>query len=231
MEQRTILVVDDESKILLVLKAYLEKDGFKVLTARDGREALEKARQEDPDLILLDLMLPTVSGEEVCRRLRQESAIPIIMLTARAQPEERVEGLGLGADDYIIKPFNPAEVLARIKAVLRRVNNKGERLADIIYFSGEKLIIDTLRQQVKQNGLVAQLTPTEYKILSLLARNPGRVYSRELLIDLIHGYNYNAFDRTIDAHIKNLRQKLELNPGSSPCIHTVYGAGYRFEGD
>lgn len=231
MEQRTILVVDDESKILLVLKAYLEKDGFKGLTARDGREALEKARQEDPDLILLDLMLPTVSGEEVCRRLRQESAIPIIMLTARAQPEERVEGLGLGADDYIIKPFNPAEVLARIKAVLRRVNNKGERLADIIYFSGEKLIIDTLRQQVKQNGLVAQLTPTEYKILSLLARNPGRVYSRELLIDLIHGYNYNAFDRTIDAHIKNLRQKLELNPGSSPCIHTVYGAGYRFEGD
>ncbi len=231
MEQKTILVVDDEIKIILVLKAYLEKDGFKVLTARDGQEALEKAHQENPDLILLDLMLPIVSGEEVCRRLRQESTVPIIMLTAKVQPEKRVEGLGLGADDYVIKPFSPPEVLARIKAVLRRVNNDEGKLADILYFSGEKLIIDTLRHQVKYNSQTVRLTPTEYKLLSLLARNPGRIYSRELLIELIHGYDYDVFDRTIDVHIKNLRQKLALNPTKPPCIHTVYGVGYRFEGD
>ncbi len=230
MDKVSILLVDDEVKIILVLKAYLEKEGFKVFTAKDGKEALDKARGEKIDLIILDLMLPSLSGEEVCRRLRRDSNIPIIMLTAKVQPEDRIEGLGLGADDYIIKPFSPQEVLARVKAVLRRVkNNKGERMADILHFSDGELVIDNLRHQVKYKDELLSLTPTEYKILSTMARTPGRVYSRDQITELVHGYNYTGFDRTIDAHIKNLRQKLDSNEDGPKFIHTVYGLGYRFE--
>ncbi len=231
MKKETILLVDDEVKIILVLKAYLEGAGYRVITARDGREALSKASSQNPDLIVLDLMLPGLSGEEVCRRLRQDSQVPIIMLTARAEAEDRVEGLGVGADDYIVKPFSPQEVLARIKAVLRRARNDGGKLADILTFSGGDLVVDTLRCEVRHRGAGLHLTPTEFKILSIMARSPGRVFSREQLTEIVHGYNYEGFERTIDAHIKNLRQKLEKSKKNSSYIQTVYGMGYRFEGE
>jgi two-component system, OmpR family, response regulator ResD len=231
MAKETILLVDDEAKIILVLKAYLEEAGYRVLTARDGREALTKAEAQKPDLILLDLMLPVYSGEEVCRRLRKDSRVPIIMLTAKAEAGDRVEGLGLGADDYIVKPFSPQEVLARIKAVLRRSRNDGARLADILTFSDGDLVVDTLRHEVWHQGEQLHLTPTEFKILSAMARSPGRVFSREQLTDIVHGYAYDGFERTIDAHIKNLRQKLEGSGRQAPYIQTVYGAGYRFAGE
>ncbi len=231
MEKETILIVDDEAKIILLLKAYLEEAGYRVITARDGREALGKASDRKPDLIVLDLMLPGISGEEVCRRLRQDSQVPIIMLTAKAEAGDRVEGLGIGADDYITKPFSPQEVLARIKAVLRRTRQSGTKLADILSFSGGDLVVDTLRREVKLHGDKLHLTPTEFKIISTMARSPGRVFSREQLTEMVHGYNYEGFERTIDAHIKNLRQKLEGDGKSPPYIQTVYGMGYRFEGD
>ena len=231
MHAKTILVVDDEVKILQVLKAYLQGEGYTVITARDGKTALEKAVSLQPDLILLDLMLPSISGEEVCRRLRKNSKVPIIMLTAKAEAEDRVEGLGIGADDYIVKPFSPQEVLARIKAVLRRVQDEGGKLADILTFSGGDLVVDTLRREVRYQGEKVHLTPTEFKILSVMARSPGRVFSREKLTEMVHGYNYEGFERTIDAHIKNLRQKLEAGSNAPQYLHTVYGMGYRFEGD
>lgn len=231
MSVKTILVVDDEVKILQVLKAYLQGEGYTVITARDGKAALEKTFSLQPDLILLDLMLPGISGEEVCRRLRQNSKVPIIMLTAKAEAEDRVEGLGIGADDYITKPFSPQEVLARIKAVLRRVQDEGGKLADILTFSGGDLVVDTLRREVRYQEEKVHLTPTEFKILSVMARSPGRVFSREQLTEMVHGYNYEGFDRTIDAHIKNLRQKLEAGSNTPQYLHTVYGMGYRFEGD
>jgi len=231
MVKETILLVDDEVKIILVLKAYLEKAGYRVITARDGREALGKAASESPDLILLDLMLPVLSGEEVCQRLRKDSRVPIIMLTAKVDAGDRVEGLGLGADDYIVKPFSPQEVLARIKAVLRRSRNDGGRLADILTFSGGVLVVDTLRHEVWHRGGKLRLTPTEFKILSAMARAPGRVFSREQLTEIVHGYDYEGFERTIDAHIKNLRQKLEGGGQDVSYIQTVYGTGYRFAGE
>ena len=231
MSKETILLVDDEVKIILVLKAYLEEAGYRVITARDGKEALEKACGQNPDLIVLDLMLPGISGEEVCRRLRKTSSVPIIMLTARSEAHDRVEGLGLGADDYIVKPFSPQEVLARIKAVLRRVKNDGGKLADILVFSGGDLVVDTLRCTVLSRGEALSLTPTEFRVLSTMARSPGRVFSREQLTEMIHGYNYEGLERTIDAHIKNLRHKLGAGGERPGFIQTVYGMGYRFEGD
>ena len=231
MQKGTILLVDDEVKIILVLKAYLKKEGYRVVTAQNGTEALEKAASEQPDLMVLDLMLPRLSGEEVCRRLRRHSRLPIIMLTAKAEARDRIEGLGLGADDYIVKPFSPQELLARIKAVLRRVKDDGGKLADILTFFHGDLVVDTLRHEVRFQDEKVHLTPTEYRILSIMARSPGRVFSREQLTEMVHGYNYEGFERTIDAHIKNLRQKLEAGSGTNPVIHTVYGMGYRFEGD
>lgn len=231
MNSKTILVVDDEIKILQVLKAYLRQEGYSVITARDGKEALLKAASSQPDLILLDLMLPGISGEEVCRRLRKNSNVPIIMLTAKAEAEDRVEGLGIGADDYMVKPFSPQEVLARIKAVLRRVHDDGSKLADILTFSKGHLVVDNLRREVRYQGAKVHLTPTEFKILSIMSRSPGRVFSREQLTEMVHGYNYEGFERTIDAHIKNLRQKLEAGSKAPQYIHTIYGMGYRFEGD
>ncbi|MBS4021546.1 MAG: response regulator transcription factor [Dethiobacter sp.] len=228
-----ILVVDDEKKIAQVIRAYLEKDGFYVVTIHDGREALLLAEESGFDLLILDLMLPSLTGEEVCKRLRRAgNAIPIIMLTAKGAEEERIQGLGLGADDYMVKPFSPGELVARVHAVLRRFRHvKAGVLADLLEYAGGDLTIDTLRHHVTYCGERLELTATEYKLLATMARTPGRVYTRGELLEIAQGALPTGFDRTIDSHIKNLRQKLEPKPEQPRFIRTVYGVGYKFEGE
>jgi len=228
-----ILVVDDEVKITHVIRAYLEKEGFTVVTAFDGEQAMQQAQNGDFSLIVLDLMLPKISGEEVTKRLRRAGAqIPIIMLTARGAEEDRIRGLGLGADDYMVKPFSPGELVARVLAVLRRVKPvSGGILADVLVYAGGDLIIDTLRHEVTYKLKQLELTATEFKLLAAMAKNAGRVFSRGELLEIAQGYLATGYDRTIDSHIKNLRQKLEPIP-EEPCfIRTVYGVGYKFEGE
>lgn len=227
-----ILVVDDEEKITRVIRAYLEKEGFGVTEVHDGCQALQEAGTGEYALMVLDLMLPGLAGEEVCKRLRQKgSSLPVIMLTAKGEEEERIQGLGIGADDYVVKPFSPGELVARIHAVLRRARPvKAGLLADVLEFCDGELVIDTLRHQVVVRGKTVELTPTEYRLLVTMARSPGRVYSRGELLDSVSGALSTGYDRTIDSHIKNLRQKLEAAP-ENPCyIKTVYGVGYKFEG-
>ncbi|NPV26596.1 MAG: response regulator transcription factor [Firmicutes bacterium] len=226
-----ILVVDDEKKIAEVVRAYLEHDGFEVLVAYDGKTAVEMARAERPDLVVLDLMLPGKSGEEVCQILRAESEVAILMLTAKNSETSLIHGLNLGADDYMSKPFSPRELVARVRAVLRRTKAKGKGDHEVLDFPAGKLRIDLAQYQVWLDGQPVNLTPTEFKLLVTLARNPGRVYTRSQLTVQVHGYNYEGYDRTIDVHIKNLRQKIELNPDEPRFIKTVYGVGYKFEGD
>jgi DNA-binding response OmpR family regulator len=228
-----ILLVDDEEKITRVVRAYLEKENFEVAAVHDGRDALELARAGGFDLMILDLMLPTLSGEEVCKRLRREgNALPIIMLTAKGAEDEKIQGLGFGADDYLVKPFSPGELVARVHAVLRRYRPaKAALLADVMEFAEGELFIDTLRHQVRLLGNKLELTATEYKLLVTMARNPGRVYTRGELLEIAQGGLPTGFDRTIDSHIKNLRQKLEPKPDTPKFIKTVYGVGYKFEGE
>ncbi len=226
-----ILLVDDEKKITRVVRAYLEKENFQVEEVHDGLKALELARGGSFDLMILDLMLPGLSGEEVCKRLRREgNALPIIMLTAKGSEDEKIQGLGFGADDYLVKPFSPGELVARVHAVLRRYRPaKAALLADVMEFGQGELIVDTLRHQVSVVGNKLELTATEYKLLATMARNPGRVYTRGELLDIVQGGLSTGFDRTIDSHIKNLRQKLEPKPDKPRFIKTVYGIGYKFE--
>lgn len=224
--KNTILVVDDEKEIVEVLAAYLEREDYEVLKAYDGRAALDIARRDEPDLILLDLMLPEVNGFEVCKLLRVTSSVPIIMLTARDEETDKILCLEVGADDYITKPFSPREVLARVRAVLRRAvgevaNAEKLRLGEIA--------IDLAKHEVTKAGEAIALTPTEFKLLEAMARNPGRVFTRLQLIDYIQGYSFEGYERTIDAHVKNLRQKIEANPKTSRYIVTVFGVGYRME--
>lgn len=225
MAKRTILVVDDEREIVDLLRSYLERDGYRVLAAYDGRQALEIARREHPDLMILDLMLPEVDGWEVCRQVRATSPMPIIMLTARDEETDKLVGLELGADDYITKPFSPREVVARVRAVLRRASGEGPPPVKIVVGDVE---IDPSRFEVRRGGEVIHLTPTEFKLLEVLARNPGRTFTRLQLIDQVHGYAFEGYERTIDAHVKNLRQKLEPDPRHPRYILTVYGVGYKF---
>jgi DNA-binding response OmpR family regulator len=225
--------VDDEEKITRVIRAYLEKEGFSVEEAHNGRQALQLAENENFDLLVLDLMLPFLSGEEICKRLRiAGNAVPIIMLTAKGAEEERISGLGLGADDYVVKPFSPGELVARIHAILRRYRPENTSvLADVLEFAGGDLVIDILRHQILFRGVKLELTATEYKLLSTMARSPGRVFTRGELLELVQGALPTGFDRTIDSHIKNLRQKLEPSPDQPRFIRTVYGVGYKFEGE
>lgn len=224
--QERILVVEDEPGIRKVVRAYLERAGYEVLEASRGEEALEMAASRRPSLVILDLMLPGIPGEEVCRRLRRESEVPIIMLTARAQEDDRVAGLGLGADDYVIKPFSPRELVARVKAVLRRAGRpSGEPLR-----RGD-LVIDPERHEVTRAGEVIPLTPSEFRLLYALAREPGRVFTREELVARVAGEDFEGFDRTVDAHVKNLRQKLGDSARQPRYIASVYGVGYRFVGE
>jgi DNA-binding response OmpR family regulator len=218
-----ILVVDDEPKVARLARDYLEKNGFRVLTAGDGQTALAAARRERPDLVILDLMLPQVDGREVCRILRRESDVPIIMLTALSEEIDQVAGLEIGADDYITKPFSPRALVARVRALLRRT--RGDIIASgIIRAAG--LEIDPGKYSVSFRGSPIKLTPNEFKLLRLLASHPGQTLTREQLLDDLHGAA-SSVDRSVDSHIKNLRKKLESASGES-MIETVYGIGYRF---
>lgn len=218
-----ILVVDDEPKIVRLARDYLEKNGFRVTTAADGHSALTAARREKPDLIILDLMLPIMDGREVCKAIRRESDVPIIMLTALAEEVDQVTGLEIGADDYITKPFSPRALVARVRALLRRTKG-GIKLPRIIRTGG--LEIDSEKYSVAFNGSPIKLTPNEFKLLQLLAGRPGQTLTREQLLDDLHGVT-SSFDRSVDSHIKNLRKKLETASGAN-MIETVYGIGYRF---
>ncbi|NLZ39587.1 MAG: response regulator transcription factor [Firmicutes bacterium] len=225
-----ILVVDDEPKITRVIAAYLRKEGFAVTEAFNGEEALNLAQSKEFALMVLDLMLPRISGEDVVKKLRRAgNNIPIIMLTAKDTEEERILGLGLGADDYMVKPFSPAELVARVLAVLRRARPSSAVMADVLEYANGDLVIDTLRHQVTFRGKPLKLTATEYKLLTAMAKNPGRVFTRRELLEVAQGVFATGYDRTIDSHIKNLRQKLEFVPEEPSFIHTVYGVGYKFE--
>jgi two-component system alkaline phosphatase synthesis response regulator PhoP len=224
MAGKRVLVVDDDEKTVELVKLYLNRDGYRVLTAYDGIEALRLAREGHPDLIVLDLMLPGIDGLEVCHTLRAESDVPIIMLTARTTDQDKLTGLELGADDYVTKPFSPRELAARVRAVLRRL--PGERGPDEIR-SGE-ITVNFLKHEASINAKPLGLTEVEFKLLGVLAKEPGRVFSRAELINKALGYDFEGFDRTIDVHILNLRRKLELDPSHPRYIKTVYGAGYKF---
>ncbi len=224
MPQR-ILLVDDETQIVHVLRGYLERAGFAVLAAHDGPEALRIARQEAPDLVLLDLMLPSMDGLDVCRALRRTSVVPIIMLTARVEETERIIGLELGADDYITKPFSPREVVARVRAVLRR-GAPGAHLAAERCQVGE-LCLDNARRNVTVSGRAVELTASEFEILRALMQSPGRVFTRGQLLEAAQGVAYEGYERTIDTHVKNLRRKIEPTPADPQYILTVHGVGYK----
>lgn len=221
-----VLVVDDEAQIVRVLRGYLEKAGFSVLTASNGPEALRVARQERPDLIILDLMLPGMDGLDVCRTLRKESGVPIIMLTARVEEADRLIGLELGADDYVTKPFSPREVVARVRAVLRRTQAALKPPVDETLIVGD-LRLDVSRRVLFVSGRQVELTPSEFEILRLMMRSPGRVFTREQLLEATQGSAYEGYERTIDTHIKNLRHKIEKSPRQPEYILTVHGVGYK----
>ncbi|MDY7076156.1 MAG: response regulator transcription factor [Chloroflexota bacterium] len=228
MAFQTILVVDDEPHIVEVVRDYLKQADYRVLTAHDGQTALTLARHEHPDLVILDLMLPGgLDGLEVCRRMRQDpglAEVPIIMLTARIEETDRIVGLELGADDYVTKPFSPREVVARVKAVLRRARRDSPPLG-IIRSGG--LTIDPINRSVSVDGQPVSLTPTEFDLLEVMARNPGRPFNRAQLMDLVYDVAYAGYDRAIDSHIKNLRRKIEPNPREPRYVLTVYGVGYK----
>lgn len=223
---KTILIVDDEPKIVRTLKAYLEGAGFRVVTADDGQIGLVTFRHEKPDLILLDLMLPGIDGIEVCQRIRRESAVPIIMVTARAEEVDRILGLEIGADDYVVKPFSPREVVARVRAVLRRVEGpSGE--SDVLRVGD--IVLDVGSHQVTVAGRPIYVTPTEFNILATLARTPGRAFSRAQLMEQSQEDFYEGMERTADVHIRHLRTKLEPDPKNPRYILTVFGIGYKLE--
>jgi two-component system alkaline phosphatase synthesis response regulator PhoP len=223
MAGKKVLVVDDDVKTVELVKLYLNRDGYRVFTAGDGNEALRLARENHPDLIVLDLMLPGISGLEVCRILRDESDVPIIMLTALTTDEDRLRGLDLGADDYVTKPFSPRELAARVRAVLRRL--PGERGPEKIEHGA--LIVDFIKHEACLDGNPLNLTPIEFKLLGAMVKEPGRVFSRAQIIDKALGQDFNGFDRTIDVHILKLRRKLEPDPHHPRYLKTVYGAGYK----
>ena len=226
-DNNKIVVIDDEPSVQEVVQAYLEKDGYHVFVAGNGAEGLALAERVQPALIVLDLMLPDISGEEICSEIRSRSDVPILMLTAKASEEERVAGLVSGADDYLVKPFSPRELVARVRAVLRRTKGVETPLVELLTFDEGRLAIDTVAHQVSRDGIAVDLTPNEYKLLMTLARYPGRVYSRFELINRVQGYDYEGYERTIDVHVKNLRKKIEPDPAHPHYVETVIGVGYR----
>jgi DNA-binding response OmpR family regulator len=225
-----VLIIEDELKIQQIVKAYLQKEGLEVLTAGDGAEGLRLIKEANPDLIILDLMLPAIPGEEILARLRQTSEIPVIILSAKSSEDERIFGLNIGADDYLIKPFSPRELVARVQAHLRRTRSNQPAPATAFSFNDRKLLIDTSRHEVYFDSNPIGLTPTEFKILQLLSQTPGQVFSRSQLLEQTQGTSYEGYDRTIDSHIKNLRQKIEPDINEPSFILTVFGIGYKFGG-
>ncbi len=225
---KTILVVDDEPKIVQLARDYLEHAGFAVVSASDGSEALMRAKSDAPDLIVLDLGLPKLDGLDVARVLRRDSNVPIIILSGRSDESDKLVGLELGADDYVTKPFSPKELVARVRAVLRRVERPAPasdtiRAADVT--------LDIPRMRVRAGAREVELTATEFQLLVTLAREPGRVFTRSQLLDAVHGVAFESYERAIDAHVKNIRRKLELDPGAPTYVQTVHGVGYRFRDD
>ncbi|WP_433946709.1 response regulator transcription factor [Paenibacillus sp. SN-8-1] len=226
---RKTLIVEDEEKIREVIVAYLKRDGFETTEAGNGNEALHEVSKNTFDLMILDLMLPDMNGEDVCQQVRATCPMPIIMLTAKASINHRIHGLSIGADDYIVKPFDPNELIARVRTVLRRTN-PGELLAERMEYGGGRLTIDNQAKRVFVKNEVIGLTPSEYRLLLVMARNADRTFSREKLIELVMGYDFEGDARIIDQHIKNLRQKIEDDPKNPSFIQTVFGTGYRFHG-
>ena len=227
MGSATILVVDDEKKIRDLVRSYLENEGFAVLVADSGQRALEAFGRVQPDLVILDLMLPDISGEEVVRAVRELSSVPIIMLTAKSSEDDRVAGLRLGADDYLVKPFSPRELVARVQAVLRRSAGSSDA-AGVLRFGDGLLVIDRDAREVTVDGAEVELTRSEFDLLHALATHPGRVFSRYELVTKVQGYDFDGYERTIDVHVKNLRKKLGDDPHRPAYITTVTGVGYKF---
>ena len=229
MNDHSILAIDDEKPILEVVKAYLEKEGYTVLTAENGKDAMRLFSQHEVSLILLDLMLPDFSGEDICRAIRSQSNVPIIMVTAKIEEDHIIKGLSLGADDYITKPFRPRQLVARVAAVLRRydVSEKNSGAKGKVYTSGA-LSVDTVNRLVMKGETVLRLTPNEYKILTLLISRPQKIFTRDEIIQAVKSDDFDGFDRNIDTHIAKLRQKIEDNTKNPVYIVTVYGVGYRF---
>jgi DNA-binding response OmpR family regulator len=219
--KQTVLVIEDEPKIAEVIVSYLENAGFRAISKQDGRAGLESFAKDRPDLILLDLMLPDMPGEQICQMIRMTSKVPIIMLTAKTDEDSIVKGLGMGADDYIVKPFSPRQLIARVETVIRRGG------ADIGY-SG--IVVNADRHEVFIDGKLVNLTPIEYKLLSSLMKFRSKTFTREELLHLIFGADYDGYDRTIDTHIKNLRQKIETDPRDPKYVITVHGVGYKYGG-
>jgi len=227
--RKTILVVDDDPTIRDVLERYLQREGFAVLTAADGQVALQKAGSEKPDLVVLDLMLPHVDGWEICRQLRAESTVPILMLTARGEEYERILGLGLGADDYVTKPFSPGEVVARIQAIFRRIEmarSPAPLSAETVHIG--EIVVDPSVRQVTVKGQPVTLTAKEFDLLHYLVSHPRQVFSREQLLDQVWGYTYAGETSTVTVHVRHLREKIETDPANPSLIETVWGVGYRF---
>ncbi len=224
---KKIVVIDDDSSVQEVVRAYLEKDGYHVFVAGTAADGLSLIARIKPGLVVLDLMLPDRSGEDICREIRDRSDVPILMLTAKASEEERVTGLAIGADDYLTKPFSPRELVARVRAILRRTHGGDQPLVEVISLDDGALEIDTVRHEVRKGGDPVELTPNEYKLLQTLARYPGRAYSRFELINHVQGYEFEGYERTIDAHVKNLRKKIEDDPKQPHYVETVFGVGYR----
>jgi DNA-binding response OmpR family regulator len=229
MIQHSVLIVDDDVKLVELLQTYFEQEQFLVYTAYNGIEAMELVDKRKPDIMILDIMLPGMDGREVCRKIRQHNDVPIIMLTAKDDESDRLVGLGIGADDYVTKPFSMKEVVARAKVILRRMHGEVVERKTVVQF--REITIDLDRHQVKRSGEVLDLTPTEFKLLEVLARAPERVYSRFQLMENTQGYAFDGYERTIDAHIRNLRRKLEADSRNPQYVLTVYGVGYKFAGE
>jgi two-component system alkaline phosphatase synthesis response regulator PhoP len=222
---KTVLVVDDEPKIVQLARDYLENAGFAVVSASDGKAALATARASHPDLVVLDLGLPELDGLDVARALRRDSTVPIVMLTGRGDEADKIAGLEIGADDYVTKPFSPKELVARVRAVLRRTEQPPD-VADVVR-AGD-VTLDVPRMRVRVGERAVELTPTEFQLLVALARAPGRIFTRSQLLDAVHGVAFESYERAIDAHVKNIRRKLEPVPNEPRYLLTVYGVGYRF---
>lgn len=226
MPKEKIMVVDDERNIVELVKYNLEKEGYDVICAYDGFEAVNLARQDRPDLIVLDIMLPGQGGLEVCRALRKETKIPIIMATAKGEEIDKILGLELGADDYVVKPFSPRELVARVKAILRRTSSKAEEKDKLLF---DDIAINLVKHEVRKKGEIVDLKPKEFDLLKLLAANAGKVFTRDFLLEQLWGYDYLGDTRTVDVHMRRLRQKIENDPATPYYLKTVHGIGYKFQ--
>jgi len=230
MNDIIILIIEDEKKISTIMKSYFEKEGYRVFQAFDGQEGLDTFNKENIDLVILDLMLPKIPGEEVIKEIRNQSEVPVIMVSAKVEENNRVDGLRLGADDYVTKPFSPKELVERVKAVLRRIEKYNIPRADIIKTSDGRLEMDLEYNRIFKDGNEILLTKNEFQILKTLFTNPNKIYSRDEIIEQTFGYDYDAYDRAIDTHIKNIRSKIEDNPKKPMYIKTIYGMGYKSGG-